>query len=663
MSLTKICRGIFDERIVSKLCLLNLIMRVSLFIILIGVFMSSFGQTDFEALLKGEREAYTSKQQFKKKRSGQAYDITYHNIKLNIDPAVRNIFGSVTSKLVALDDNFSTFSFDLEDAMTVDSVVWNNTILTFSHTNDEVLIAVPNQTINSEIEVELFYHGNPTINAQKAFSYDFQKDGPIAWTLSQPYGAYGWWPCKQQLADKIDSLDLEITIPTGNKAAGNGLLLKVDTLADNKVVYHWKHRYPIATYLVAVAVTNYYEESHYIKLSNGDSVLHVDYLYPAYKPAADTLRWAIDGQMRLFDSLFGTYPYITEKHGHAQFGRGGGMEHQTMSFMSDLGFDLMAHELAHQWFGDKITCGSWRDLWLNEGFATYINGLAREFLISRDYFTEFLTTSRDRSISQPDGSVYAYDTTNVAELFSGNIRYRKGAMVLHMLRWEVGDSAFFAGMRNYADDPDLCYAFANTPDFQYYMEQASGMDLTDFFNRWVYAEGFPSLLTRWNRLSSSQIEMRISQNTSHNSVSFFPLRIPYLIKGEDRDTTIIVEHNLNNQNLTLDIGFKVQEVVFDPQVWLLAQNTLVEGNHIDLQNVSIYPNPAHNELNVYVKDIKLDQLEVVDLIGNQVLNQSVQELKNAITTLDISSLANGMYFLKIHSDEQVIIVRFNKSTF
>ena len=115
--------------------------------------------------------------------------------------------------------------------------------------------------------------------------------------------------------------------------------------------------------------------------------------------------------------------------------------------------------------------------------------------------------------------------------------------------------------------------------------------------------------------------------------------------------------------MTLDLGFSVQEVVFDPLVWLLAQHTLLEGNHVDLQNVSLYPNPTQNILNVYVKDIKLDQLEVVDVIGDQVLIQSVEELKNTVTTLDISSLANGMYFLKIHSDEQVIIVRFNKSTF
>ncbi len=637
-------------------------MRGTLLFVLCYWVSISFAQ-HYEDLIKGERQSYYAKKETRKKRSGQAFDITYHNIKLNIDPAVRQITGSVISKLTALEDNFTSFSFDLDNFMTVDSIISEGQKLVFSHQNDEVIIETTNIAKGSELEIEVFYHGNPTLNVQKAFSYDFQKDGPIAWTLSQPYGAYGWWPCKQQLADKIDSLDMEITIPKGNKAAGNGLLVKIDTLPNEDLVFHWKHRYPIATYLVAVAVTNYYEESHYIKLSNGDSVLHLDYLYPAYKPAADTLRWAIDGQMRLFDSLFGTYPFITEKYGHAQFGRGGGMEHQTMSFMSDLGFDLMAHELAHQWFGDKITCGSWRDLWLNEGFATYINGLARENLISREYFTEFLSICRDRASSQPGGAVYAYDTANVGELFSGNIRYRKGAIVLHMLRWEIGDSAFFAGMYNYAQDPDLCYDFANTPDFKYYMEQASGKDLSNFFDIWIYSEGFPSLVTRWNRKNSTQIELQLSQTTSHTSVSFFPLKIPYLLKGETKDTLIIMDHNSPNQNTTIDVGFEVQELIYDPQIWLLAKHTLIEGNHVNLQNITIYPNPTQNVLNIYVKDLKIDRVEVINLLGEQMLKQEVSELKNAITTLDVSSLANGMYFLKVHSDEQTIIVRFNKSTF
>ena len=156
-------------------------------------------------------------------------------------------------------------------------------------------------------------------------------------------------------------------------------------------------------------------------MSDGDSIFHLDYIYPSYKPQADTLRWAIDGMMRGFDSLFGDYPFRKEKYGHAMFGRGGGMEHQTMSFMSRLDFDLMAHELAHQWFGNKITCGSWQDLWLNEGWATYSNAIALELIKSKKEHHDFLIKSIGRATRNNGGSVFAYDTTNVNELFNGDI--------------------------------------------------------------------------------------------------------------------------------------------------------------------------------------------------------------------------------------------------
>ncbi|NNJ56798.1 MAG: T9SS type A sorting domain-containing protein [Bacteroidia bacterium] len=634
-------------------------MRFHLILVLVSCFSLVFSQ-DYDALIKAEGKAYYSKQNASHKRVGQNYDVVYHNLKLTIDPAVRLISGSVVTQLVTQEDNFSLFSFDLDDRMIVDSVIFENNSLSFNHTSDEVQITIPALPKNTSIVVEVFYSGNPSLNEQRGFSYDNQKDGPIAWTLSQPYGAYGWWPCKQQLEDKIDSLDMEITTPKGNKAAGLGLLQRVDTLADSSLVFHWKHRYPVVTYLVAVAVTNYYEESHYVMLSNGDSVLHLDYLYPAYKPQADVLRKEIDGQMFLFDSLFGAYPFKNEKYGHAQFGRGGGMEHQTMSFMSDLNFDLMAHELAHQWFGNKITCGSWQDLWLNEGFATYLNGLAREFLREEQEWYEFLEVSIDKVTSQPNGPVFAYDTTDVGILFDGNLRYRKGAMVLHMLRWEIGDDAFFKGMRDYALDANLCYDFAKTGDFQSYMEDAGGVDLTDFFNRWVYQEGFPKITTRWKRTAGNGIELKLAQTTSHPTVSFFPLKIELELSGEGKDTVITVNHWNMNDSYILSVGFKVESITFDPHHWLVAKNTLVEEDHVDVARITAYPNPAGNEISVFVKDKKIDTIEIVDIQGKVVRKLDVEELKNQIVRLSTQGLMQGLYFIKVFSGDESLVLKFVK---
>ncbi len=610
-----------------------------------------------EALLKGERIAYEAKHDFKSKRSGQEYDLVYHSIHLNIDPGVRMISGSVYSELIALEDNFSQFSFDLDVGMIVDSFYLNGGLHDFTHSNDEISISISPILKGEKINVEVFYHGDPSKHEQKGFGYSAQGAGPIAWTLSQPYGAYGWWPCKQQLYDKIDSIDLHITVPSGNKVGSLGLLTHVDTLADSQLVFHWKHRYPVATYLVAVAVSNYYEESHYIQLSDGDSIYHLDYLYPAYKPAADTLRWQIDGMMRGFDSLFGPYPFRKEKYGHVMFARGGGMEHQTMSFMGTLNFDLMAHELGHMWFGDKITCASWQDLWLNEGWATYSNVLAHELVKGRDSYLEFVRFQKSRVLDEDGGSVYAYDTADRADLFSGRLRYGKGAMVLQQLRWTVGDSAFFEGTRNYMANAEYCYGFAHTIDFQEAVEEASGMDLDDFVDRYIYQEGYPILTSTWRRINPVQIGINVLQNTSHSSVSFYPMKIQYLAIGDERDSLITIDHAQSGGEVLVDVGFAVRDLVFDPNEWILGRSIVLEGDHSDISSIAIYPNPAKSSISVYMQDKKMDRIEMVDAQGRVMQEKQVFELKGVPTQLDLRGIANGVYFVKIYGGDESWVTR------
>lgn len=618
-----------------------------------------------EALIKGEREAYEAKTRYKGKRSGNNYDVTYQKLTLHLDslaPRNRLIVGNVYSEVRALENNFSSLSYDLTSNMIVDSVEVNGVSASFNRVGNEVILTTEPSPEGTLINTNVYYHGDPSKSDQRAFSYDYQRDGPIVWTLSQPYGAYGWWPCKQQLVDKIDSFDMDVHIPNGNKAAGIGVLSAVDTLVDSSLIFRWKHRHPISTYLVAVAVSNYYEESHYIPLSGGDSVFHLDYIYPAYKPQADTLRLAIDGMMRTFDSLFGDYPFKNEKHGHAMFGRGGGMEHQTMSFMAHLKFDLMAHELGHQWFGDKITCGSWQDLWLNEGWATYTNAIAREFHKTKEEHRSFLRESIASATSSEGGSVYAFDTSDVRELFNGDIRYDKGSAVLNQLRWEVGDSAFFAGTRSYMADADLCYGFAYTPDFQDAIEAASGQDLDGFFDRYVYQEGYPILVTRWNRVNDGELRIKIDQTTSHPSVSFFPLKIPFRAIGPSGDSIFTVNLSSLNQEWIIDLGFRADELQFDPDYWLLVRNTLVQGTHVDLSSVQLYPNPSANSLSVFMQDRKLDSVELIDLQGRVVKEVDVLSLKGKTTTIDVSDLVNGIYLLRAISGGESVVVKFTKTS-
>lgn len=198
----------------------------------------------------------------------------------------------------------------------------------------------------------------------------------VLWTLSEPYGARDWWPTKQTLNDKIDSCDIFVTTPSGYKVGSNGILLNV-VQDGNNVIHHWKHIHAEPAYLIAIAVADYSEYIDWVPLDSGDSLMVLEYVYPCNLLSAQLQTTDIIPTMQFFIELFGDFPF--EKYGHAQFGWGGGMEHSSMTFVGGFNHGLLAHELAHQWFGDKITCGSWQDIWLNEGFATYLEGLTYDF--------------------------------------------------------------------------------------------------------------------------------------------------------------------------------------------------------------------------------------------------------------------------------------------
>src|SRR5690554_5113348 len=254
--------------------------------------------------------------------------------------------------------------------------------------------------------------------------------------------------------------------------------------------------------------------------------------------------------MNIFADLFEPYPYAEEKYGHAQMGWGGGMEHTTVSFMGNFGRSLIAHELGHQWFGNKVTCGSWQDVWLNEGFATYMEGLVVETIDGNANFKSWKQEQVYNITYYPGGSVHipAQDTTSVDRIFHGRLSYDKGSMVLHMLRKKLGDTDFFQGATNYLNDPALAFGYAKTEDLIRNMEITSGKDLTEFFDDWIYGEGYPSYTIKWNQQNNEEINIKISQTQSHHSVSFFEAPVPLRLHGTQGETLdLVLENTVNNQ--------------------------------------------------------------------------------------------------------------------
>ena len=597
-------------------------------------------------------------------------DITYGRFRWTVDPAVRYITGQVLYRFDPLSP-LDSWTLDLAAPLIVDQVRWHGQNIAFDRTGTDLLTLHFPETrpVGIADSVEIFYQGVPGNSGFGSFITDKHADIPVLWTLSEPYGARDWFPCNQDLNDKVDSCDILITAPAGNHPASNGVLVS-ETTANGQTTAHWRTRYPTATYLLCMAVTDYSVFTDHVP-QGADSTLLMNYVFPENLAQAQNELSVIKPQMQLFDSLFGVYPFQQEKYGHAQFKWGGGMEHQTITFVVNYNFELLAHELAHHWFGDKITCASWEDIWLNEGFATYLAGLCYENLQPQSWLP-YRQNRLNSVVSQAGGSVRVDDTTNVNRIFSGRLSYAKGALVLHQLRWILGDDAFFAGLRAYLHDPALAYGFARTADLRRHLEQQSGRDLSDYFSRWYAGEGYPSYTVVWSQNAANEVSISLNQITSvPTSVAFFPLPVPVQFVGAGgKDTIIVLDNIYPGQHFTVQPGFKAALLKVDPDLWLISSGNLVtkvSGTDEALSPLnawSVSPNPATTELSLRL-DARLSaplQVSLYSPDGKRLREWPFQMIAGAnLFRLELPGLPSGVYQLALEGagwrDGRAVVVK------
>lgn len=629
--------------------------------IFIFVSLFSFAQ-NYEILNISEAEAKAANGHFVTKRNMNTtnYDLKYARLELHVDPTQAFISGTVTSHFEAK-ENMNTATFELVDNMVVSEVTQRGSQLSFTqNSNDEVVITLPqmqNQGVLDSLSIS--YSGNPISSGFGSFEIDTHNGVPVLWTLSEPFGAKAWWPCKQDLIDKIDSIDVYITTPRfspGNDeymAVANGLEMS-QTINGNDKTTHFKHQYPIPAYLIAIAVTNYTIYSHTVD-NNGDPFDIVNYIYPENLAYAQQRTPVTVEIMNLYADLFEPYPFANEKYGHAEFGWGGGMEHTTVSFMGSLNRELIAHELGHQWFGNKVTCGSWQDVWLNEGFATYMSGMVIENLDGESDFRNWKQNQINSITQQPGGSVYipAADTTSVNRIFSSRLSYNKSSMVLHMLRKKLGDAVFFQGLKDYLTDPELAFGYAKTPDLIRNMEDASGEDLTEFFEDWIYNEGYPSYTLHWNQVNPGSLNISVSQVQSHPSVSYFEVPIPIRLHGTQGETLdIILENTFDGQNFQSAVPFTVNGVQFDPERDIISKNNLVILDMDDFaidQQLFLYPNPSSEIVNLQKPgSLEVNRVKIYNAVGQLLYSEAFSE------TIDISGFAKGILFFQLESSQGTV---------
>lgn len=553
-------------------------------LILISLPIILFGQNPHQQIRKMERARFEKMQSIFLSRVSKIeqddFDVNYYRIELNINPSTRTVDGNVTTTATSTVGGLDEVTLDFFDNMKVDSILSNGTPVDFTHENNELFIKLPaTYNIDEAFDVTVYYSGSPvSAGGFASFTFRQHQGAPIISTLSEPFGAPTWWPCKDDPADKADSADIIITVPDTLVVASNGILVSEIRNYNNTKTFHWAERYPISTYLVSLAISNYETFSDYYHYSDTDSMEVTYFVYPEHLEAAmEDFNVTVD-MIEYFSEVFGEYPFITEKYGMAEFPWGGAMEHQTCTsygaglIRGDHWYDyLNAHELAHQWFGDLITMKSWAHIWLNEGFASYSEALWAENIGGKEAYLEYMD-SFDQGLFPT--SVFVYDSTNIGELFSRTV-YDKGAWMLHMLRHVMGDTSFFNALVNYRNT----YAFSNatTENFREICETEYGGELNWFFDQWVYGRYRPSFEYVWSDSAVGNgflVTLHLDQVQTNTGLFKMPLDIKTMTASEE--TTFVVWDSLASQAFQFLLAEKPTDVTIDPEGWVLKELLYIE---------------------------------------------------------------------------------------
>lgn len=599
----------------------------------------------------------------------ERYDVHYYFLNLNMTNTSTALSGSSEIHASAR-ETLDSALFEFYPTFTISSIEVDGVPIAYSRINTAVKVPV-NKNQGENFIIHVNYSGTPPTAASNPLGGGGMTNATspswgnqVTWSLSESFAAYEWFPVKQSLKDKADSCAVWITVPTACKAGSNGLLEQVVDLGNGTHRFEWKHRHPIDYYLISVAVAHYVEYNVTANPVGSGPVLIQNYIYDNPQTLTN-FQADIDETadfIELYAQLFGPYPFADEKYGHCMAPISGGMEHQTMTTQGFFSNTLTSHELAHQWFGDQVTCGSWADIWVNEGFASYAEYIMLENLYPGDEVQD-MSDRHDDIMSQNGGSVWVEDSLNDNSIFSGRLVYDKGASIIHTLRYLVNnDSLFFLALQQYQNQ--YADSTALGVDFIQVVEDVTGMDFTAFMQEWYFGEGFPIYSVRWNNVGSDVL-VEINQQTSMSSIT--PLFTNDLSLRFDRtgvaDTTIRFTITGNqNQFLIPNASNVVNILSIDPENWICNGDLGIVKDANFVASVAeneatnpttIYPNPTTGPLTIAMKSAGNYELTVIDNRGKLVSQTHFTNVAN----IDLSAQAQGTYLIQVKSLDSNLKVR------
>ncbi len=592
------------------------------------------------------------------------FDVNFYHLNLTTETTDTYIEGKTIIQATS-QSNIDTIYLELTHQLEISKILVNQSTATFVHQNNDIIeitcpVEIPQE---NNFEVEIHYSGAAISNKGRGYNTaNSNHETRVNWTLSEPFYSKDWWPCKQELEDKADSVWVFVTTSNKNKVGSNGLLTNTISLENDKVRYEWKSRYPIAYYLVSIAVAEYMEYNFTSQSPDGKDIDMINYLYPdssMYKSEKAYID-CTKVQMNLLQEKYGPYPFKEEKYGHCITPIAGGMEHQTMTTQSGFHFYLTIHEMAHSWFGNQVTCGQWNDIWINEGFATYSQYIGLENLANQETADGFNAAIQSIVMREPDGSVYVPDEylEDRDRVFSGRLSYYKGSVIIQMIRYLLNDDElFFHVLKEF--QIRFAYKTAIGDDFKDVLEDLSQQDFDEFFKLWYYGEGYPIYHFGWQQNVTGKLKIKSLQESSTPKTDFFSMKYDILIFFEDGSKKLVqLQQTSHKEFFEMNFEKRVKEILPNPRSQNLMDVKSISSSLLFPEEIQIEPNPATTAFIIRFANSQTKR-EV------QIYNSSLKlietiETPNKNHFIKCETWAKGIYFIKIKSKNQEYLKKLVK---
>ncbi len=460
------------------------------------------------------------------------------DLDVRVEPADRRIEGKTTVSVEVLEP-IDIFDVNLDNRLEVVSVKSAGVSCAFRHADGVIAVELRERWLVGERhEVTITYGGQPKVALRPPWINGFvwsktPSGAPWIGVTGQADGGDNWWPCKDHPSDEPDEgMDIALTVPSDLVGLSNGRLIDEVDNGDGTVTSNWRVSYPINNYLVTVNIAPYVRiEERYHGIDGTLDEPLVFWVVPEYEHYARVTWKQMPRVLEILGQRFGEYPFFDDKFAvaHAPFY---GMEHQTVVAYgalftdNDFGFDdLLLHEVAHEWWGNKISVSDWADFWIQEGFATYAEAIYVLDTLGEARYFDYMARLRQR-IDDRHPIVRGQDLTS-SQAYSGDI-YFKGAWVLHSLKWLLGDEDFFTVVWRFANDPEYAYGLVSSQALAELVFEVSGLEIGWFWERYLYQAEEPVWRVK-RRLDGDRDRITISWDDSD-----FEMPLPVLVAGRER---------------------------------------------------------------------------------------------------------------------------------